>query len=204
MITTPSLSFTVCHPAASWSLAAVRTGDSLIRKAVGYGGRSGRRCRTGRRSRTSRKFPRPNYKVIHGSTSRPFSAHLKKKNSNSSACFFLAGRDFCYSFSSCFFFFFFFLVRLLFFYHLLRCLRAVPRGLYILPLILYAYRHHGLHDWGRDLFEPFEEIQVCFLCTGVLCWFNLVANRMIGWYFWGNRVVRILDSFDKCSLDSGF
>ena len=60
-------------------------------------------------------------------------------------------------FASCFFSFFF-LVRLLFIYHLLRCLRAVPRGLYILPLILYAYRHHGLHDRGRDLLEPFEEI----------------------------------------------
>ena len=183
------------------AVAAVRTGDSLIRKAVGYGGRSGRRCRTRRRRRTSRKFPRPNYTVIHGSTSRPFSVHLKKKNPNSSACFFLAGRDFTalshlISLS--------FLVRYCFslIYY---CVFVVhPRGLYILPLILYAYRHHGLHDRGRDLFEPFEEIQVRFLCAEGLYWFNLVANRMIGWCFWENRVVCILDSFDKCPLDSGF
>ena len=135
------------------AVAAVRTGDSLIRKAVGYGGRSGRRCRTRRRRRTSRKFPRPNYTVIHGSTSRPFSVHLKKKHSNSSACFFLAGRDFYYSFVSYFSFF-----SGLIIVHLSSALRAAPRGLYILPLILYAYRHHGLHDRGRDLLEPFEEI----------------------------------------------
>ena len=29
-----------------------------------------------------------------------------------------------------------------------------------------------------------------------LYWFKQVANRMIGWCFWENRVVCILDSFD--------
>ena len=105
-----------------------------------------------------------------------------------------------------------FLILLLFLFWLDYCSSVIHYVVFVLspavsiyyPLILYAYRHHGLRDWGRDLFEPFEEIQVRFLCAGALSWFNLVANRMIGWCFWENRVVCILDSFDKCPLDSGF
>ena len=154
---------------------------------MGYGGRSGRRCWTGKKVPQTELQGDPWIDLTP--ILCPFEERIQTHLPASSS---LAGIFVTLSHPISFPF----LVRLLLFCHLLRCRRAVPRGLYILPLILYAYRHHGLHDWGRDLFEPFEEIQVRFLCAGVLYWFKLVANRMIGWCFWENRVVCILDSFD--------